>query len=595
MSNQNGSYQQTRWSLADIFTEPQGSEVKQTVEALEQTTSALEAMRPVLSPDISEANFARLLAHYERFTELAHRLGSYGQLWFSEDTQNQNALAMMGRMEQLLTEAQNRILFVSLWWKGLDDEAANRLLAYAGDMRYSLVQERLFKDYTLSEAEEKVINIKDINGVNALTTLYDMITNKFVFEIEVDGEVKKLTRGELMIYVRDPRPELRAAAYKELFRVFGQEASVLSQIYIHRVRDWANENVKLRGLASPLSVRNLSNDIPDPVVDTLLEVCVEQAPLFQRYFKLKANWLGLPKLRRYDLYAPLSTESSKKIAYDEAVTMVLDSFELFSPVIAGQAHRVFKENHIDSEVRAGKRSGAFCASILPNLTPWVLINYTGEPREVATLAHELGHAIHSMMAADHSVLTFHSALPLAETASVFSEMLLTDRLLAAEEDPLVRRSLLVEAVDDAYATVMRQAYFVLFERQAHQAIADGSTFEQLNQLYSQTLTLQFGDSIEISDDFRLEWVCIPHIYHTPFYCYAYSFGQLLSLSLYQRYQEQGDPFKPTLLKILAYGGSASPDEILKEAGIDMADPDFWGGGFRFIEGMIDELEKLASA
>lgn len=595
MPNQNGTYQQTRWSLADIFKDPQGLEVEQTIEALEQTTTAIEALRPLLSPDISETNFTRLLAYYERFAELAHRLGGYGQLWFSEDTQNQDALAMMGRMEQRLTDAQNRILFVSLWWKALDDETATRLLAYAGDMRYSLVQERLFKDFTLSEPEEKIINIKDINGVNALMTLYDMMTNKFVFEIEAEGEVKKLTRGELMIYVRDSCPELREAAYKELFRVFGQEASVLSQIYVHRIRDWANEHIKLRGVTSPLSVRNLSNDIPDPVVDTLLEVCVEQTPLFQRYFKLKADWLGLPKLRRYDLYAPLTSESSKKIAYGEAVNMVVDSFDQFSPVIAEQARRIFEENHIDSEVRAGKRSGAFCSSILPNLTPWVLINYTGEPREVATLAHELGHAIHSMMAANHSVLTFHSALPLAETASVFSEMLLTDRLLAAEEDPLVRRGLLVEAVDDAYATVMRQAYFVLFERQAHQAVADGCPIEQLNQLYWQTLSQQFGDSMEISDDFRLEWISIPHLLHTPFYCYAYSFGQLLSLSLYQRYQEQGDSFKPTLLKILAYGGSASPDRILKEAGIDMANPDFWRGGFRFIEGMIDELEKLAFA
>jgi oligoendopeptidase F len=222
----------------------------------------------------------------------------------------------------------------------------------------------------------------------------------------------------------------------------------------------------------------------------------------------------------------------------------------------------------------------------------VLVNYTGEPRQVATLAHELGHAIHSMLAADHSVYTFHSALPMAETASVFSEMLLTDRLLAAEDDPAIRRDLLADAIDDAYATVLRQAYFVIFERDAHQMIANGSTMADLNKKYMENLHQQFGDSLDISDDFQREWICIPHIFHTPFYCYAYSFGQLLSLSLYQQYKQQGDTFTPKLVKILAYGGSASPNHILSEAGVNIADPDFWRGGFKVIEAMIDELENL---
>jgi oligoendopeptidase F len=589
----NGQYQQTRWSLSALFPSPDSPVIEQTIEKLEATVTKIEAMRPSLSPQMSGEDFLAILKAVELFTELAHRLGSYGELWFSEDTQNQGALAMMGRMEQLLAEAQNRILFFSLWWKSLEDKAAQRLLAYAGDMRYHLEQERLFKDYTLSEPEEKVINIKDVNGVNALTTLYDMMTNKFVFELEVKGEKKQLTRGELMAYVRNPSPEIRAAAYQELYRVYGQEASVLSQLYMYRVRDWASEHIKLRKMASPIAVRNLSNDIPDPVVDTLLNVCAEQAPVFHRYFRLKGGWLNMPKLRRYDLYAPLNKEISQKIAYGDAVNMVLDSLSQFSPVVANHARQIFDEGHIDAEIRPGKRGGAFCAGILPGVTPWVLANYTGEPREVATLAHELGHAIHALMATDHSVLTFHSALPLAETASVFAEMLLTDRLLAEESSPALRRDLLAEAIDDAYATILRQAYFVIFEREAHRLIAEGVTADQLNQLYMSNLSQQFGDSLEINGDFKLEWICIPHIYHTPFYCYAYSFGQLLALSLYQRYKEQGNAFKPTLLKILAYGGSASPNHILSEAGINMADPDFWRGGFKFIEGMVTELEQLS--
>lgn len=591
MTTQTTPYLQTRWTLQAIFPTADSPEIEAAIAHLEATVVAIEAVRPMLSPEISGEDFAALVQNMERCTELVHRLSSYGQLWFAEDTQNQGALAFMGRMEELLTEAYNRILFVNLWWKALDDAAAERLLPFAGDARYSLEQDRLFKDHTLSEPEEKIINIKDVNGINAITTLYDMITNKFVFELEVEGENKKLTRGELMAHVRHPSAELRAAAYQELHRVYGAEDAVLSQIYIHRVRDWAVENIKLRHMSSPIAVRNLANNIPDNVVDTLLAVCAEQAPIFQRYFSLKANWLGMLKLRRYDLYAPLSKAPTKKVAYSDAVEIVLDSLYKFSPVFGNQARRVFDDGHIDAEVRPNKRGGAFCASILPGMTPWVLANFTGEPREVATLAHELGHAIHAMVAAEHSVLTFHSALPLAETASVFAEMLLMDRMLAEESDPLLRRDMLVESIDDSYATVLRQAYFVMFERDAHAAIANGAAMTDLNQLYLSNLQQQFGDSLDVSPDFAREWNCIPHLYHTPFYCYAYSFGQLLALSLYQQYKNEGDRFKPSLLKILAYGGSASPHHILTEAGINMAAADFWRGGFKFIEGMITELEN----
>lgn len=590
MTQKNGQYLQSRWTLNALLPSPES--VDQTIAELEAVTTTIEALRPTLSSEISGEEFVKALKSIEPFAVIIRRLGSYGQLWFSEDTQNQAALAFMSRMDQLLTEVHNRILFFSLWWKSLDNEAANRLLAYAGDLRYYLERERLFKDHTLAEPEEQIINLKDVNGINALMTLYDMITSKFVFELEVAGENKELTRDQLMTYVRDPAPELRQAAYQEQFRVYGREAAILAQIYTHRVRDWASENLNLRHFASPLTVRNLFNDISEGVVDTLLEVCAEQAPIFHRYFKLKAGWLGLPngKLRRYDLYAPLTQESTKTIPYGEAVDMVLDSFNQFSPEVAKQAQRIFDDGHIDAEIRPRKRGGAFCAGILPGLTPWVLANYTGEPRQVATLAHELGHAIHALLAADHSVLTFLSALPLAETASVFSEMLLTDRLLAEEADPLVRRSLLAEAVDDAYATVLRQAYFVLFERDAHRMVNEGKTMDELNEHYLSQLRQQFGDAVDVSEVFQLEWICIPHIYHTPFYCYAYSFGQLLALSLYQRFKEEGRSFVPNLLKILTYGGSASPQHILTEAGVDMADPNFWRSGFKVIERMIDELE-----
>jgi oligoendopeptidase F len=272
--------------------------------------------------------------------------------------------------------------------------------------------------------------------------------------------------------------------------------------------------------------------------------------------------------------------------------MVLDSLDGFAPVLAEHARHILASGHIDSEIRPGKDSGAFCFSLFPGVAPWVLLNYTGRVRDVATLAHELGHGIHALMAGEHSILTFHSSLPLAETASVFSEMILTERLLEEETDREVRRNLLAAAVDDAYATVMGQAYFVLFERQAHTMIAVGKTTDDLRAVYVENLQEQFGDAVDLDEIFHWEWVSVPHIYQTPFYCYAYSFGQLLVLSLYQRYKKEGAAFIPRYLKILSYGGSASPEHILAEAGVDMRSAGFWQGGFDVIRGMVDQLAAL---
>jgi oligoendopeptidase F len=588
----NDTFELGRWSLDDLLPATKGPALDQILAELEEAVAGLEASRDQLSPDLPEAEFQRLLGLTETIYDLSGRLFAYSYLWFASDTQDQDALAFRGRVDDLVTDVQNRTLFFTLWWKALDDEPAARLLAASGDNAYYLAFQRLFKPYTLSEPEEKVINIKDVNGGRALRTIYDMITSDFTFKLEVDGEVKELTRSELAPYVTGPVPELRAAAYQEMYRVFGECKAVLSQIYQHIVRDWASENLSLRKFASPISVRNLSNDIPDPVADTLLEVCRKNAALFQRYFQLKAGWLGVDKLRRYDLYAPLGA-STKTYPFDQAVGMTLDSLRDFAPTLADHARRVLDDGHLDSEVRPRKDTGAFCYGVVPGLTPWVLTNYNGKAADVATLAHELGHAVHALMAANHSVLTFHSSLPLAETASVFAEMLLLERMLTDEQDPGLRREILARFVDDAYATVMRQAYFVLFEREAHDLIKEGITTDELAERYLANLQEQFGEAVELSDEFRWEWISIPHIYDRPFYCYAYSFGQLLVLALYQQFKNEGDSFVPKYLKILAYGGSASPAHILTEAGLDMTSAEFWQGGFDVIAEMIGELEALA--
>jgi len=587
-------FQLSGWDLSELLPSTDEATVSTRLAELEQTVQHFEAQRKRLRPDLPPDEFLTLLRAYETVVQQIYKLGAYAQLWFSADTQSAEALTYRNRMQQVGTDVQNRILFFDLWWKELSDDQAADLLPEGqanSDFRHYLLDLRRTKPYTLDEKSEQIINLKDSNGMDALLTLYAMLTTRLEFTLTIDGESKTLTRDALMSHVHSPQPETRAAAYQELYRVYKQEANVLAQVYVNRVRDWHNEHVGLRKYGSPIAVRNVSNDIPDAAVDTLLEVTQANVGIFQRYFKLKAGWIGMDKLRRYDIYAPLAA-SDRQVAYSDAVEMVLDTFEHFHPRFAQQAQRVFAQHHIDSEVRKGKRGGAFCATVLPGMTPWILMNYTGKLRDIATLAHELGHAIHSMMAEHHSVLTQHPTLPLAETASVFAEILLTDRLLAEERDPMARRELLATAVDDMYATVMRQAFFVLFERQAHAAILENRSPTELHGYYLQNLQAQFGDSIEIPPEFQYEWTSIPHIYSTPFYCYAYSFGQLLVLSLYRRYQQEGAAFKPGYLKLLAYGGAARPEAILREANIDITDPGFWQGGFDVVRGMIDELAAL---
>ena len=585
------SYTQSPWSLNDLFPALDAPELEAAFKSLEAQVVEFEKLRPQLKPEIATSNFLEIVQDSEETARLAHKVYAFAGLSFAADTQSQPIQTLMGRVQQFMAELENRTLFFSLWWKDLDEANAIRLMDASGDYRYHLEVMRLFKPHTLTEPEEKIVNLKNVTGSQALITLYDALTNRYVFKLEVDGETKELTRGELSPFIRGADLDLRAKAYQELYRVYGQDGSILGQMYQTRARDWRNENLTLRNFANPIAARNLSNDIPDKAVDTLLEVAGKNAPLFQRYFRLKAKHLSMERLRRYDIYAPV-VKSDKTYEYGKAAEMVLDSFSAFHPDFGKDARRVFTENHLDSEVRKGKQSGAFCWGVVPEIAPWVKLNYQSRADDVATMAHELGHAIHAMLAAHHTLFTFHSSLPLAETASTFGEMMLVDKLLAEESDESVRRDMLFRQVDDSYATIMRQAYFALFERQAHEMVVKNASVDELAAAYMENLKDQFGDAVELSDEFKWEWISIPHIYNTPFYVYAYAFGQLLVLSLYKQYQAEGEAFKPRYLKILAAGGSQSPAKILSDAGIDIRSAAFWQAGFDVISALVDQLEKL---
>ena len=585
------AYTQSPWSLKDLFNGFDDANIDATYQQMEALITNFEAYRAELQASIPTERFLVIIHAMETLEKLGYRLYGFAELSFAANTQDQKAQIAIARVQQFIADAENRTLFFSLWWKALDNENASRLLAASGDYRYWLEQIRNFKPYTLSEPEEKVVNIKNVTGNSALNMLYDSITNRYTFKLTVVGEEKELTRGELMVLARSDDADLRAQAYQELYRVYGHDAPILGQIYQNLVRDWRNENVSLRGFKSPISVRNQVNDLPDTVIETLLDVSRKNSGIFHRYFQLKAKKLGIEKLRRYDIYAPVS-KSDKRFSFQQGIDLTFEAFERFDGKFARLAKRVFDEQHVDSEVRKGKMGGAFCSTLLPELTPWVLLNYQGKADDVSTMAHELGHAIHSMMAENHSLFTQHACLPLAETASTFGEMTLTDLLLERESDPSVKQDLLFRQLDDAFATILRQVYFALFERQAHEMIVKDASVDELSEAYLANLKEEFGNAVDVSDEFKYEWVSIPHIYGTPFYVYAYAFGQLLVFALYQLYKKEGEAFKPKYMRILSAGGSIAPIALLAEAGLDVTMPEFWQGGYDVINEMVNRLEAL---
>lgn len=583
-------YTQQAWSLDDLFPANSPETIETAIADLDTLLITFESFQSKLGENITPDDLHTILNAYENIVRQLNRIGSFSNLSFAANTQDQSAQNLMARTNQLYAESYNRILFFELWWKAVSEETVDRLLPASGEFRYWLETLRLEVPHTLSEPEERIVNLKNVNGRSALNQLYDSITNRYTFELQIDGETKTLTRGELSTHFSSNDPALREAAYQELNRVYANDAPILGQIYQTLARDWRSENLDLRHFETPISVRNLQNDIPDEVVDTLLTVVRENKTTIQRFFKLKAKWLGVEKLHRYDIYSPMQT-SEQTYEFSEAAALVLQSFQEFDPHIAQLAERVFAENHLDSEVRPGKRSGAFCATPVPDLTPWVLQSYQGKVENVTTLAHELGHAVHSMLAEHHNSLTQHPSLPLAETASNFGEMLLVDRLLQ-DADEETRRSLMFDEVEKGFKSIIRQSYFALFEREAHDAIHNGAGVDELSALYLANLKEQFGDAVDVSDDFQVEWLAIPHIYKYPFYVYAYAFGQLLVFALYEQYQQEGEPFKARFLEILAAGGSEAPVKILEKAGIDIFSADFWQGGFDVLAKRLDALEQM---
>lgn len=569
------------WDLSAI----KPKDIDLTFNDIDGDTTILEKKRKELTSIITPAAFLQWLKDLEKLRMKCNKLSCYTGLRFAEDSSNQQAVADTSKVETALTKIGNRLLFFNLWFKDLREAKAQQLITASPEYRYHLEQLRKLKPYTLREREEQIINIKDTTGVSALTSVYNILTSQYKFHFQG----KELTQEELTAKVRDPHPAIRKAAYLTLLETFRNHKDVIGEIYKNLINDWREEHLGLRGYQSPIQVRNIVNDIPDAAVEVLLRVCEKNQPLFHRFFQLKRQKLGLKKMTRFDLYAPIKKKKDKTISYDAAIKMVLNTYGRFSPLWKKEALAIINNGHIHSKVQKNKQSGAFCCSVTAKLPPFCLWSYTGTIRDISTIAHELGHGVHHQLARHNTEFTAHACLPLAETASIMGEMILSEKLL--ELYPEQAKEMLFFKLDDLYASIIRQAGFVSFEKKAHQMMQEGRTIQEMSEVYLADLRQQLGPDVQVDEVFAYEWSYIPHIFHTPFYCYAYAFGNLLTLALYEMVKEQGPSFAHKINEFLAAGGSAAPLELTKKLGIDITSEAFWQKGFVVMEKMLERVSS----
>ncbi len=569
-----------RWDLTPILPSLEEHDTRPAFDALEAAVRKVEGYRDRLET-LSAAELADALHALGEVKESAKRLTYRGMLAFSEDTTDDGARTFLEQAEAAGTDAANRTRFLTHWLKEMPDERVRAILPEDPDLAHFVEKLRRSRPYMLPEHVERVIADKDLTGVSAVQQAQEILTSSLTFRDPKTGETT--TQSQLLTYIHKDDAELRRSAYQTLLDVYETHESVLSHLYRSVVRDWNTEHLGHRGYPDRPTPMNLANEVSDDVVRTMLGVCVERRGVWQEYFGWKGRRLGYP-LTRYDIYAPVEADAVS-LPYHEAADLVLSIFSGFSEDYGRLAKRVFDESHVDALPRPNKRGGAFSATVQSRMTPYVLLNHTDDARSVSTMAHELGHAVHSLLAADRHPLVSHATLPLAETASIFSELLLHHSLVQRYPDSAA--GLLSDRLAELYATIQRQAYFARFEEVAHDLVMRGRPTSEIHERYYGLLQEQFGE-MEIPPMFQKEWLVVPHFVQAPFYVSSYTFGALLALSLYQRYREDSG-FAGTILQILSAGGSRDPQALLADHGLDIGSADFWHRGMDVVESLVHDL------
>ena len=598
MTTQSFSAAGVRWDLGDLFASHDDPRIESTLTECHKRAGAFAGLYRgtiAIAGGPAPEHLMAAIQELEGLDGDVRRVATFADLLYAADTSQPEIRDLKEKVELSMTEIGNLVLFFELEWMELPDEVAERLLAHPvlAGYRHHLLRLREYGPHRLSEKEERLLNERDNTGRRAFARLFTELTTSLRFPLERDGTTETLTMSEVLALVHHQERDLRRNAYETLFTVLSKHDLVLTSVYETLVQDHLTMD-RLRRFPDPMAARHLDNEIDQEAVEQMMAVTEANYRIAQEYFRLKGKLLHLPRLALFDQYAPVG-DALPACPFDRARETVLEAFGTFTPGFREIAQQFFEHHWIDAEVRPGKRGGAFCASPAPSLHPYVLCNYTDNLRDVMTVAHELGHGLHGWLARKQTPLNYDAPLTMAETASVFGEFLVFDHLVRVQEDPAIQLALICGKIEDTCATVFRQNVLTRFEQMVFEQRKKGRlTPEAICRAWIEANGRYYADAVDMMDGYRWGWSYIPHFIHTRFYCYSYVFGELLVLSLYRQYKDEGASFAPRYIRLLEAGGSDSPESLLKALGVDFHSSAFWQKGFDEIRGMVERAEVLAT-
>jgi oligoendopeptidase F len=581
------------WDTTPLYSAPDSASLEQnlTSAAVAADEFRLKYLNKVTALD--SAGLITSLREYEKLQEHIVKPQLYAQLLFSADSNADGNKILSQRTAEFGNKMARELLFFDLEIMEIPDDSYEKLICEENlaEYRHYLSSMRKFRLHTLPEREERLLKQKSLTGAEAFSRLFDELSSSFSYTLDIEGEERTYTGEELLGFLHHPVAAHRERAFAAFLQRHAEHGIVFSTVFNTIALDHAQE-MELRGYGAPMDPTNIGNELSAEIVERMMTVSEENYHLARDYFRLKARLLNMPKLKNCDVYAPIEV-SGRRYTFTEAKELVLDAYAAFNQAYRPLIEAFFTERRIDVLPRPGKGGGAFCMGMTPSLPPYLLLNFTGNLRDVATLAHELGHGLHYLLAQKQSMLNYHAPLPLAETASVFGEMLLTRYLMERESDPDLKTALLCAEIEDIIATTFRQNVLTRFEESLHLKRQEGLLTEKdLCRLWWGENEKLYGDSVEMIKPYEWGWSYISHFIHARFYCYSYTFAELLVLSLYQTWLREGDAFIPSYEAILASGGSQSPADTVMPAGIDLADPGFWQRGYDVLKDLIEELKVL---
>ena len=582
------------WNTTLLYPAPDSPELEADLNSFEQLAADF---RSSYFEKVAYLDNNSLLSSIRSYEALQTRMAKpfcYAHLLFASDSGNEQFRALSQRCSELGSELSQQLLFFELELMELNDDRYESFRSNPEAVKFLHFLDgiRKFRPHTLKENEERLLTRKDLTGVRAFTKLFDELSASFVYQMEMDGEQREFTGEELLSLLHHTSSDVRFRAMTTFLERHGEHGIVYNAVFNNVALDHGKE-MELRRYKSPIQPTNIGNEIPDEAVEHLMCITEANFGLAQEYFRIKAGMLKMDKLRNCDIYAPVA-EAEKSYDFEEAKTLVVDSYREYDQEFGNIVEAFFSERRVDVMPRTGKSGGAFAMGISPELPPFLLLNFTGTLRDLATIAHEAGHGLHFVISQKQSALNYHAPLPLAETASVFGEMLLTRKLLDNEPDPLVRRSLLCAKIEDIIATTFRQTVLTRFELRLHNERTAGLlSNDRIAEIWLEENGKLYGNTVEMIPAYRWGWSYISHFIHSRFYCYSYTFAELLVLALFQKYREDGDAFKPGYRALLESGGALSPADTARLAGIDINDSGLWQKGYDVLAGLIEELKLIA--